>query len=196
VPIAQSETSMPRLAAPALLIACLVLILAACGGSATTAVPGTATDAPAQTAAAEEPSAAPDAPVAGTDLNACEIVTAEEVATAAGLAVADVSAGSVEDSPTVLSPGRTECTYEWDGGGVIVELTPDDGENMYDAARGSYADASDVSNHGGDGAFFSQENRRAFFWKGAVTVMLTLFLADDEMRPFAEEIGKGAIAKV
>ena len=187
---------MPRLAAPALLVACFVLILAACGGSAASSVPDVPTDGPRETLAAEEPSAAPDAPVAGTDLNACEIVTPDEVAAAAGLNAADVTAGAVEESPTVLSPGRTECTYEWDGGGVIVELTPDDGENLYDAARAAYADASDVSNHGGDGAFFSKENRRAFFWKGAVSVMLTLFLAEDEMRPFAEEIGKGAMAKV
>jgi hypothetical protein len=189
---------MPRLAAPALLVACLVVVLAACGGSnaAPPASDAPATNAPAETLPAETPPVEPEGPVAGTDLNACEIVTAEEVATAAGMAVADVTAGAVEESPTVLSPGRTECQYEWEGGGVIVELTPDDGENLYDAARGSYADASDIANHGGDGAFFSQENRRAFFWKGAVTVMLTLFVSGDEMRPVAEELGKGAIAKV
>ena len=65
------------------------------------------------------------------------------------------------------------------------------------AARGAYADASDIANHGGDGAFFSKENNRTFFWKGAVAVMLTHFLNDSgQLRSFAEELGKAAITKV
>lgn len=189
---------MPRLAAPTLLVASLVLILAACGGTAATGDPAApATDEPAATLPAEEPTAAAVEPVAGTDLNACEIVTAEDVAAAAGVAAGDVPAGAFEESPTTLSPGRSECTYEWDGGRLIVELTPEDGANVYDAARGAYADASDIANHGGDGAFFSKENNRSFFWKGAVAVMLTHFLNDSEqLRPFAEELGKAAIARI
>lgn len=191
---------MPRFAAPALLIACLVLILAACGGSAATGAPGApeapATDTPAETLPADVP-AEPETPVAGTDLNACEIVTASDVAAAAGVTAADVPEGTFEETPTSLSPGQSECTYEWEGGRVIVQLTPEDGANLYDAARGAYADASDIANHGGDGAFFSKENNRTFLWKGAVAVMLTHFLNDSEqLRPFAEELGKAAIAKV
>ena len=190
---------MPRFAAPALLIACLVVFLAACGGSATP-TPGAseapAADTPIESLPADVP-AEPEAPVAGTDLDACEIVTAADVAAAAGVAAADVPAGSFEETPTSLSPGQSECTYEWEGGRVIVQLTPEDGANLYDAARGSYADATDIANHGGDGAFFSEENNRTFFWKGAVAVMLTHFLNDPEqVRPFAEALGKAAIAKV
>jgi len=48
----------------------------------------------------------------------------------------------------------------------------------------------------GDGAFWSDTNSRAFFWKGSVNVMLTIFLNDADPSATAEELGRLAIGKV
>jgi hypothetical protein len=174
-----------------LLLASAALVLAACGGASGASSPS----APAEATPTVVPTdvADPGVPAPGTALNACEIVSAGDVSAVAG---SDVDPGEFKESPTTLSPGHTECTYEGDFGRLIVSLTPEDGENLYDAARGSYADASDIAGHGGDGAFYSKESKRAFFWKGSVAIMLTVFLSGDEVRPFAEEFGKKALAKV
>jgi hypothetical protein len=179
-----------------LMLASAALVLAACGGASgasSPSAPAEATPMVVPTDVAGPDVANPGALAPGTDLNACEIVSAEDVSAVAG---SDVDPGEFEESPTTLSPGRSECTYEGDFGRLIVSLTPEDGENLYDAARGSYDDASDIAGHGGDGAFYSKQSKRAFFWKGSVAVMLTVFLSDGEVRPFAEEIGKLALAKV
>lgn len=180
-----------------LLFASAALVLAACGGASGASSPSapaeaTPTVAPTDVADPGTP-ADPGAPAPGTDLNACEIVSAEDVSAVAG---SEVEAGEFEESPTTLSPGHSECTYQGDFGRLIVSLTPEDGANLYDAARGSYDDASDIAAHGGDGAFYSKQSKRAFFWKGSVAVMLTVFLSGEDARPFAEEIGRKALAKV
>jgi len=143
--------------------------------------------------AAEEPELTP-----GTTLNACEIVTAEDIAAATGLDAATIGAGELAESPTVLSPGHTDCDYTGEWGGVIVSLTPEDGANLYDAARGSYADASDREVAGADGAFWSEDQGRGFFWKGAVAVMLQIgFLADGGDRDaIVTALGQAAMDKV
>jgi hypothetical protein len=77
-----------------------------------------------------------------------------------------------------------------------VALTPEDGANLYDAARGSYKDASDITGIG-DGAFNSVDNDRAFIWKGKVTVMLTMSLAGDlQQLDVATKLGKAVVAKL
>lgn len=48
----------------------------------------------------------------------------------------------------------------------------------------------------GDGAFWSDKNHRAFFWKGSVNVMLTVFLNDLDPIDTAEDLGALAIGKV
>jgi hypothetical protein len=96
---------------------------------------------------------------------------------------------------TSLSPGKTECTYEGDWGRLIVELTPEDGANLYDAARGAYKDASDITGTW-DGAFNSAQNHRAFVWKGAVTAMFTMFLNEAEQLDAAESLAKALVAKL
>ena len=108
-------------------------------------------------------------------------------------AVAD---GTLQKKPTSLSPAKTECTYQGDFGRIIVTLVPEDGANLYDAARGSYKDASDITGIG-DGAFNSKQNNRAFVWKDRVSVMLTMFLSGDlEQLPVATDLGKSIIAKL
>ena len=77
-----------------------------------------------------------------------------------------------------------------------MELTPDDGENLYDAAEGAYKDAA-VMPGIGDGAFNSDDNNRAFIWKDNVTVMLTMFVADPLTQvEVATDLGKAIVEKL
>jgi hypothetical protein len=180
------------------------IALAACGGGTpvTSSEPATApsVEAPAATEATS-----PESPVTGggiegtltpgTDLGACEIVTSDDIA-AATKVTGTVAAGTLEASPTVLSPARSECTYEGDYGRIIVELTPDDGENLYDAAAGAYKDAAPITGIG-DGAFNSDDNHRAFIWQDKVTVMLTMFVGGDVTQlQVATDLGNAIVAKL
>ena len=182
-----------------LLIAAIVL--AACGGGSTAT--GTTTSAAPATAAAE--STTPDATAAtgggvegnltpGTNLNACEIVTTDDVAAAFNLKF-PVAEGTLKATPTILSRGHTECRYEGEYGGVIVALTPEDGANLYDAARGAYKDAADIAGIG-DGAFNSDKNQRAFIWKNKVTVMLTMFVGELSQMQVATDLGNAIVEKL
>lgn len=189
---------VPSLVVPALAIAMLVT---ACGSSSASPSASDAAESDAPPASVGEsaaPTEAAGAPEPGTTLSACEIVTAEDIAAATGLDAADVGSGELTESPTSLSPGHTECDYTGEWGGVIVSLTPEDGANLYDAARGSYSDASDRVVAGADGAFWSEDNGRGFFWKGAVTVMMQIgFLAGGGDRDeIITALGQAAIDKV
>ncbi|NJD28213.1 MAG: hypothetical protein FIA92_07935 [Chloroflexi bacterium] len=173
------------------------LAVAACGGGAspTQAPDGGSTPpptTPAPTAAATD---APDPadPTPGTALNACEIITPADIE--AIMKTEGVEDGELKANPTSLSPGRTECTYGGDWGRVIVQLTPEDGANLYDAARGSYGDASDITGPW-DGAFNSNQNKRAFVWKGAVTAMFTMFPVGMAQYDFADALANAAVAKL
>ena len=166
---------MPRSASPVLAFLLVALVAAACGSTSSSAP--ASSDAPVASSgavASEAPDASlePVAPVAGTDLDACELVEPADIAAALDLEPADVAAGELTESPTSLSPGHTDCRYTGDWGGLSVSLTPEDGANLYDAARGSYADAADLEIAGAESAFWSADQKRGFFWKGAVTVML------------------------
>lgn len=185
---------------PILLILAVVSACASAGaGNPDSALDGD--DGAAATDQAEPstpPVTEPPAPVAGTDLDACEIVTVADIAAAVGIPESDIPAGTVEAEPTTLSPGHTECRYEGEWGGLIVDLTPEDGANLYDAARGSYADASDREITGADGAFWSEDNHRGFFWKGSVTVMMQMsFLANGaDAGEIVTALGQMAMDKV
>jgi hypothetical protein len=169
----------------------LAVLLAACGANA--APTGAPSDAPTPTAPTV--TAAPE-PTPGTALDACELVTPAIVQAATGGDA--VPPGTLQAGPTVLSPGRTICRYEGDFGRLIVDLVPEDGANLYDAARRAVKDASDVTLGGlGDGAFYTAANGRAFFWAGSVNVMLEAhFNATVEERPTLEGIGLAALAAI
>jgi hypothetical protein len=141
----------------------LVAIVAACGGGASAGA-GSESGPGVGTRSAETTPRPTDVPFAeadakpGTDLNACEILTADDIASATN--APDVAEGTLELAPTVLDEGRTECTYEGDFGRIIVELTPTDGANLYDAAVGAY-DGAKLYDGIGDGGFWSDKNSRA-----------------------------------
>jgi hypothetical protein len=181
----------------------VTFVLAACSSGTTTppndasAAPGV--EAPASSAAPEESTAAgggiDGTLTPGTTLNACEVVTTDDIKAATKF-TGSIAAGTLKATPTVLSPGQTECRYQGEFGGIIVELTPEDGENLYDAAAGAYKDMAVLPGIG-DGAFNSDDNNRAFVWKGNVTVMLTLFVGDGlEQAAVATELGKAIVDKL
>ncbi|HET9458199.1 MAG TPA: hypothetical protein VFO78_12705 [Candidatus Limnocylindrales bacterium] len=184
----------PRSMIRLLVLTGLIAVLAACGGATARDSDGNQTS-PEPTIVTEA-TAAPDGdtPEPGTDLDACEILTPADIETATD--TSGVAEGEFEATPTVLSPGHTECTYEGDFGGVIVALTPEDGENLYDAAAGAYKDMVLLEGLG-DGAFFSADNHRAFVWQGNVTVMFTLFVNGDlDAATVAEAFGEAVVAKL
>lgn len=165
---------MPRSASPLLAFVVVAIVASACGSPATSepassVAPAASSEPVASQAAASQK---PAAPIAGTELDACELVTAADIAAALDLEPSDVAEGELRESPTSLSPDHTDCRYRGDWGGLSVSLTPEDGANLYDAARGSYADASDLEIAGAESAFWSADQKRGFFSKGAVTVML------------------------
>jgi hypothetical protein len=158
-------------------------------------------DVPTPTAAqsaSPDPGPTTQAPVAGTDLDACEIVTAADIETVLDLQAGSVAEGELLETPTSLSPGHTECRYGGDWGGIIVSLTPEDGANLYRAARGSYADASDRQVAGADGAFWSANDKRGFFRKGAVTVRLQVTHVADgaDREAVTVDLGQAAIDRI
>jgi hypothetical protein len=168
----------------------LAVSIAACGGGTAATDDDsvtTADTAPAATAVSDgvadpnDPAAVgaviydEAVPVPGTTLGACDIVTAADIKAAFGLDVT-VPAGSFEADPTTLSPGHSECRYEGDYGRVIVDLTPEDGANLYDAAYGAY-DGLEFIDGVGDGAFWAPKTNRGFVWQDKVTVMLSVYPA-------------------
>lgn len=184
----------------------LVLALAACGGGTAT---NTDSDPETAPATAEPAAADPDdpedvgavvyeeeVPVPGTDLDACEIITADDVKSAFAFD-GDVDPGVVEADPTVLSPGHTECTYEGDFGRLIVSLTPEDGANLYDAAYGAYDDLQVIEGIG-DGAFWSADTKRAFVWQEKVTAMIQIGISGDEVTGMevASALSEAVVAKL
>lgn len=192
---------MPRRPfAPVVLLAIAVAISACSSSPAASAPAATPSASHAGTPAlpTPEPSTDTGTPAAGTDLNACEIVTAKDIATALGMDAAEIGDGELEETPTTLSPGHSDCDYTGEWGGISVSLTPEDGENLFDAARGAYADASDRVITGADGAFWSASQTRGFFWKGAVTVMFQVgFLAGGGDRDeIVTALGQAALDKV
>jgi hypothetical protein len=194
---------MPRSPILGLLLALAVAASACIAAGAPDPDPDPTHGSGAATPTAAE-SASPDpvpttqAPVAGTDLDACEIVTAADIEAVLELQAGSVAEGELLETPTSLSPGHTECRYGGDWGGIIVSLTPEDGANLYRAARGSYADASDREVAGADGAFWSANDKRGFFWKGAVTVRLQVtHLADGADREAVTvDLGEEAIDRI
>ncbi len=181
------------------LLGLLAVALAACGGG--TAADTEPTTAPDATTAAEDTTDVgaiiyeEEDPEPGTTLDACQLITAEDVQTAFGV-TGSVPAGELEIDPTILSPNHTECTYEADFGRLIVDLVPEDGANLYDAAHGAYDDLQELDL--GDGAFYSDKTDRAFVWQERVNIMLSIHPVDQSIDPIhiAESLGAAMLAKL
>jgi hypothetical protein len=165
---------MPRQSLALIAMVAVAIAISACSSSV--AAPAE-TDNPTATATPmEEPSPTGEPvtgdPLPGTHLDACEIVTPADIAAALAIDPSEVAMGELRETPNTLSPRHTDCRYSGDWGGLVVNLTPDDGVNLFNAARKAYADASDRAVSGSDGAFWSADTKRGFFWKGSVTVLL------------------------
>ena len=189
----------------------LAISLVACGGGASSQAADEDMDAqaPAATTAADAPAADPnepadvgaiiydeEVPVPGTTLTACQILTAADITAAFGLAT-PVAEGAYEADPTVLSPGHSECRYEGDYGRIIVDLTPEDGANLYDAVYDAY-EGREVIPGIGDGAFWAAKTNRGFVWQDRVTVMLTIHPHEMDLAGPAlmETLGQSIIGKL
>jgi len=183
----------------AVLPVALIVWLAACA-SAGAPTPAPSESASESSAASAAPPAETDGgpPVAGTDLDACELVTPGDIAAALGIEPAEALEGRLTETPNALSPGHTDCRYDGDWGGLSVSLTPEDGENLYDAARDAYDDASDREVAGADGAFWSESTTRGFFWKGSVAVLLQFshITTDADWDEATTAIGQAAMDRV
>jgi hypothetical protein len=191
---------MPRTPMTIAALVAIVLALGACAapaGGADATLTATEAANPTNPAMPTDPPA-PQPPTAGTDLDACEIVAAADIAAVLEIGAAEVDSGDLRESPTSLSPGRTECKYRGDWGGLVVSLTPEDGANLYRAARGSYADASDLEIEGAESAFWSASNKRGFFWKGSVAVMLqvTHLTGGQDVASVTTALGQAAMNRV
>jgi hypothetical protein len=174
------------------------LLLAACGGGATQSSAPGASSGPGSS---DEPiaSSTPE-PTPGTALTACELITPADIEAALGLEAGTVAEGVHTETPTVLDAAENECNYQDEAwGGVIIRVTPTDGANLYDAARGAYDDASDLVITGSDGAFWSDGTKRGFVWVDPVSAMIQIgFVAQDagEWGDIAEQLLNSIAEKI
>jgi hypothetical protein len=149
----------------------MALFLAACGGGAS---PSSSESSDPSTSDEPVASQTPE-PTPGTALTACELITPADIEAALQLEPGTVAEGEHTETPTVLDPAENECRYQDEAwGGVIIRVTPTDGANLYDAARGAYDDASDLEIAGADGAFWSADTNRGFVWVDPVSAMIQI----------------------
>lgn len=181
---------------PALpLLLALLLGLAACAGGS----PGASAGDPepgGEPTRGEESQAGEPTP--GTSLTACQVVTAADIEATLGLEPGTVSEGTLEEQPTVLDPATTECRYQDESwGGLVVNLTPTDGLNTYDALVSVYGDDAEALDIG-DGALWFEDSDRGYFLKGSVMFFLQLtFLVDGTpFRVPTIELGEAGIGRL
>jgi len=174
----------------------VILVLAACSSSPAASGAGpTSGGAPSQATVSQPASGEP---TPGTSLTACELVTAADVEAALSLDPGTVSEGALTEKGTVLDPAVNECRYTdetW--GGLVVNVTPTDGVNTFDAVESAFgedAEALDI----GDGALWFEDNDRGYFLKGSVMVLLQFtFIVDGT--PFRDPtiaLGEAAVARI
>jgi hypothetical protein len=177
------------------LVLSLALLAAACGGGGT-ASDGAASEEPepgasVDVAASNEAPASEAADEPGTTLTACEVVTAEDITAVTGVAA---EPGVGEAKPNVLAPNYNECVYQGEYGRVVVQLNPDVGDRVFDAAKGVADDAKDIAGIG-DGTFWTEQNRSLYAVKGKVNVLLRMGVGGDE-EAVATELARRAIARL
>ena len=173
----------------------LLFVVAACGGAAQAPSGGGSTEPPD----AEETKAAEGDPTPGTALTACQIVTAADIEAALELEPGTVSEGTLEEQPTVLDPAVNQCSYQDEAwGGLIVNVTPTDGANVYDALADVYGDEAEALQIG-DGALWFDKNNRGYFFKGSVLFFLqfTHITVDvDTFRDPTVTLGEAGVGRI
>jgi hypothetical protein len=160
------------------------------GNSSTAWTPG----APAATTPIEAE------PTPGTALNACELVAPEDIEAALSYDAGTVDEGELEEDPTILDPAANECRYDSDWGGLIVDVTPTDGVNVFDAVDHAFGDDAEALDGIGDGALWFENNDRGYFLKGSVMVLLQFtHIAEGDFDSFRDPtvaLGEAAVAKI
>jgi len=168
----------------------LLIVLAACGS------PSPSGDADSS-AAATNGNGGGGGGAPGTDLTACELVTAADIESALNLEPGTAAAGDTRDVEGD-DPAANECSYlaqTW--GGLVVIVSPTNGAADFEsvvAAAGDDAESLDT----GDGALWLPTVERGYFLKGTVLVIIQ-FIRLVEPVPFREptiELGEAALAKL
>jgi len=186
----------------------VALIAAACGGaSAPVQTAGRSTPAPTQPAEAPDETEDVDYDPAGADatpgtaLTACELVTPADIETAVGLDAGTVSDGELTVKGTTLDPAANQCRYDGDEwGGLIVNVTPTDGLNTYDAVHDVFGDDAEKISGIGDGAMWFPERDRGYFIKGSVMIMLQYtYLTEGDFDTYRDptvSVGTAAVNRI
>jgi hypothetical protein len=183
-----------------ILLTSLLLLLAACGGAtpagSTGAEPGGEPSAPASQGGGDDGGDAEATP--GTSLTSCEIVTAADIEAALDLDPGTVSEGTFEEQPNVLDEWTNECRYEDDTwGGLVVHVTPADGQNVWDALVSTYGDEAEDLGMTDGGLWFADDNR-GYFIKGSVEFFLqfTHLIDVSDFREPTVELGQAGLDKL
>ena len=179
------------------LLIVLMVVVAACGPADSGSGGGQPSQGSEPSPAGEEGQAGEPTP--GTTLTACQIVTAADVASALTLDPGAVAEGTLDRHGTVLDAAANECTYEDDSwGGLIVNVTPTDGVNTFDALVSAYGDEAEAVAGMGDGALWFEDDDRGYFIKGSVLFFLQFtFLVDPvPLREPTLAIGAAGLARL
>ncbi len=137
------------------------------------------------------------AAVPGTNLTACELVTADDVAAALGLDAGSVADGDLHQLESDVDPNVTECRWAaQDWGGLSVIVAPGEGADDFATAKESLADRAEPLAIG-DEALWVDDIERGYFLKGTVLVTVQFIFLTDRS-PFREptiSLGTAAVAK-
>jgi hypothetical protein len=186
-------------AAPAAFLTFLILLTACAGGSPSLSAGGPEPGGEPTDAAASQAGATAGEPTPGTSLSGCEIITAADIEATLDLDPGTVSAGALEENPTVLDLAANECRYQDESwGGLVVNVTPTDGVNTFDALVSVYGDEAEELDIG-DGALWFEDNDRGYFLKGAVMFFLQFtFIVEpvDSFRDPTVELGEVGIGRL
>jgi hypothetical protein len=110
-----------------------------------------------------------------------------------------VSAGALEEQPTVLDPATNECRYQDESwGGLVVHVTPTDGVNTFDALVSVYGDQAESLDIGDGGLWFEDDNR-GYFLQGSVSFFLQFTFiveATDSFRDPTVELGEVGVSRL
>ena len=182
------------------LLGILLLLLAACGGASPAGSQGAEPGGqPSEAAANEDGGGDGDAEATpGTSLTSCEIITAADIEAALDLDPGTVSEGTLEEQPNVLDEWTNECRYEDDTwGGLVVHVTPADGQNVWDALVSTYGDEAEDLGMTDGGLWFADDNR-GYFIKGPVEFFLqfTHLIDVSDFRAPTVELGEAGLDKL